>query len=83
MENKILSKKIGVVVSDKMDKTVVVVVARIKEHPIYKKKFTVTRKYKADDQNNEYKIGDKVEIISTRPLSKDKKYKVLKKIASK
>lgn len=81
MENKILSKKIGVVVSDKMDKTVVVVIERIKEHPIYKKKFTVSRKYKADDQNNEYKVGDKVEIVSTRPISKDKKYKVVKKVS--
>jgi len=80
MDNKILSKKIGVVVSDKMDKTVVVLVERIKEHPIYKKKFTVSRKYKADDQNNEYKVGDKVEIISVRPISKEKKYKVLRSI---
>ena len=77
MENKILSKKTGVVVSDKMDKTVVILVERIKEHPIYKKKFTVSRKYKADDPNNEYKTGDIVEIISTKPLSRDKHYKVI------
>lgn len=80
MDNKILSKKTGVVVSDKMDKTVVVLVERIKEHPIYKKKFTVSRKYKADDQANEYKVGDKVEIVSVRPISKEKKYKVVKKV---
>ena len=83
MDNKILSKKTGVVVSDKMDKTVVVEVERIKEHPIYKKKFTVSSKYKADDQNNQYKVGDKVEIVSTRPLSKDKHYKVSKLLDSK
>lgn len=80
MENKILSKKIGVVVSDKMDQTVVILVERIKEHPIYKKKFTVSRKYKADDPKNEYKVGDKVEIVSTKPLSRDKHYKVVKTV---
>ena len=80
MDNKMLSKKIGVVISDKMDKTVVVLVDRIKEHPIYKKKFTVSKKYKADDPNNEYKIGDKVSIISTKPLSREKHYKVTGKI---
>ena len=77
--NKILSKKTGVIVSDKMDQTVVVLVESIKEHPIYKKKFTVSKKYKADDPKNEYKSGDIVEIVSTKPLSRDKHYKVIGK----
>jgi small subunit ribosomal protein S17 len=80
MSNKILNKKNGIVVSDKMDKTVIVTVDRIKEHPIYKKKFTLSKRYKADDPNNEYKVGDKVSIISTRPLSREKHYKVTGKI---
>lgn len=79
MENKMLNKKTGVVVSDKMDKTVVVSIESIKEHPIYKKKFTVSKKYKAGDANNEYKVGDTVEIASCKPLSKDKHYIVVSK----
>lgn len=67
---------LGVVVSDKMDKTVVVVVSRFIEHPKYGKFYKVSKKYKAHDENNQYKVGDKVEIISTRPISKDKKFKV-------
>jgi len=78
MKDKMLNKKMGVVVSDKMDKTVVVSVESIKEHPIYKKKFTVSKKYKAHDEKNEYKVGDKVEIVSTKPISKDKHYTVVK-----
>jgi len=74
MENKMLSKKTGVVVSDKMDKTIVILVESIKEHPIYKKKFTVSKKYKAEDANNEHKVGDIVEIVSSKPLSRDKHY---------
>jgi len=70
----------GVIVSDKMDKTVVVLVNRYKEHPKYKKRYKVSKKYKADDQKNEYKIGDKVIIQETRPISRDKKWKVIKKI---
>lgn len=81
MNSKTLRTKKGVVVSDKMDKTVVVSIDRIKEHPLYKKKFTVSKKYKADDAENQYKIGDIVEIVSTKPISKDKKYKVLRKVA--
>ncbi len=68
------------VVSDKCDKTVVVLVERLKLHPRYKKHFKVSKKYKAHDENNEYKIGDKVIIEETRPLSKEKKWKVIKKI---
>ena len=68
----------GVVVSDKMDKTVVVSVSRFIKHPKYGKFYNQNKKYKAHDEENKYKIGDKVEIIETRPISKDKKFKVLK-----
>ena len=63
-----------------MDKTVVVKVDVRKRHLKYKKAYTVSSKYKAHDENNEYKTGDKVVIESTRPISKDKKFKVLNKI---
>jgi small subunit ribosomal protein S17 len=71
---------LGVVVGDKMDKTVVVSVSRFIEHPKYGKFYKVSKKYKAHDANNEYKVGDKVEIVSTRPISKDKKFRVNKLI---
>lgn len=80
MNSQIIRTKKGIVVSDKMDKTVVVLVDRVKTHPLYKKKFTISKKYKADDQENQYKLGDVVEIVSTKPISKDKKYKVLRKV---
>ena len=63
----------GVVVSDKMDKTVVVNVSRFVKHPLYGKFYKVSKKYKAHDENNSFKIGDKVKITETRPISKDKK----------
>jgi len=66
----------GVVVSDKMDKTVVVSVTRFVKHPLYGKFYKVSKKYKAHDENNKYKVGDQVEILETRPISKDKKFKV-------
>lgn len=69
----------GVVVSDKMDKTVVVSVSRFIKHPKYGKYYTVSKKYKAHDEENVCKTGDKVEIIETRPISKDKKFKVISK----
>jgi small subunit ribosomal protein S17 len=73
-------KKIdGVVVSDKMDKTVVVNAQRFVKHKKYGKFYKIDKKYKAHDENNEYKIGDKVTIEETRPISKDKNFKVLKK----
>jgi small subunit ribosomal protein S17 len=68
----------GVVVSDKMDKTVVVSVSRFMKHPKYGKFYQVNKKYKAHDEENKYKTGDKVEIAETRPISKDKKFKVVK-----
>jgi len=72
--NKVLK---GVVVSDKMDKTVVVLVTRFVEHKKYGKRIKKTKKYKAHDENNSKKIGDVVEIEETRPISKDKKFKVI------
>jgi small subunit ribosomal protein S17 len=68
----------GVVVSDKMDKTVVVSVSRFIKHPKYGKFYKVNKKYKAHDEENKYKTGDKVEIVETRPISKFKKFKVVK-----
>jgi len=67
----------GVVVSDKMDKTVVVSVSRFVKHPLYGKFYKVSKKYKAHDEENVYKTGDKVEIVETRPISKDKRFKVV------
>lgn len=78
--NKIKRTKKGIVVSDKMDKTVVVNIQRVVEHPLYKKKFTLSKKYKADDPENQYKVGDTVEIVGVAPISKDKKYKVVRKL---
>ena len=68
----------GVVVSDKMDKTVVVMVSRFVKHPLYGKFYKISKKYKAHDQDNKYKIGDKVEMVEVRPISKDKRFKVVK-----
>jgi small subunit ribosomal protein S17 len=76
-KNKIVIRKKGVVVSDKMNKTVIVVVASFKTHPKYKKKYKVTERYKAHDEDNKYKTGDVVEILPCRPISKDKSYKVV------
>lgn len=67
----------GVVVSDKMKKTVVVAIERLKLHPKYKKYFKVTKRFKAHDENGEYHIGDKVVIQETRPLSKEKRWIVI------
>jgi len=73
--NKVLK---GVVVSDKMDKTVVVKVTRFVEHPKYGKRIKKTKKYKAHDEDNSKKMGDNVEIEETKPISKDKHFKVIK-----
>lgn len=67
----------GVVVGDKMDKTVVVSVSRFIKHPLYGKFYKVSKKYKAHDETNKYKTGDTVEIVETRPLSKDKRHQVI------
>ena len=70
----------GIVISDKMNKTVVVSVSRFVKHPKYGKFYKINKKYKAHDEKNEYKIGDKVEITETKPISKDKRFRVIKKI---
>jgi len=70
----------GVVVSDKMNKTVVVSVSRFVKHPLYGKFYKVSKKYKAHDENNGSKIGDKVIIVETRPISKDKRFKVIRTV---
>lgn len=70
-------KLTGVVISDKMQKTVVVEVERIKEHPKYKKRYKIHKKYKAHDENGGFCIGDKVVIEETKPISKDKKWVVI------
>lgn len=72
----------GIVVSDKMAKTAVVSVTRLKKHPKYKKYFKVTKKFKAHDENNEYHVGDKVLIEETRPTSREKRWVVLSKVLS-
>ncbi len=69
----------GTVVSDKMQKTVVVAVTRLKKHAKYQKYFKVTKKFKAHDETNAYHTGDKVTITETRPLSKDKRWQVMPK----
>ena len=74
---KILLKKKGVVMQDKMDKTIVVAVVSFETHPKYKKKYKVTKRYKAHDPENKFKIGEIVEIMPCRPISKEKKFKVV------
>lgn len=68
---------VGKVLSDKMDKTVVVAVTRLYQHPVYKKTVRQVTKFKAHDEENRCKVGDTVSIIETRPLSKDKRWTVL------
>ena len=76
-----MSKKIlaGVVVSDKPDKTITVLVERKYQHPILKKVIKVKKKYHAHDENNKYKNGDKVLIVESKPFSKNKKFQVMEK----
>jgi small subunit ribosomal protein S17 len=68
--------RIGVVVSDKADKTVTVQVERRFAHPLYGKQVAKTKKYQAHDERNEYKVGDTVRMVETRPLSKTKRWRV-------
>ena len=72
----------GRVVSDKMDKTVVVAVERFRTHRLYKRRIKHITKFKAHDQNNACKMGDTVRIEETRPLSKDKRWRVIEIVAS-
>ena len=67
----------GMVVSDKMDKTVVVAIKTNVKHPLYKKVIKKTYKLKAHDENNECSIGDKIKVMETRPLSKDKRWRLV------
>ena len=78
MENRTTLRKerVGIVVSDKMDKTVVVAVRENTKHPLYKKTITKTTSFKAHDENNECGEGDKALIVETRKLSKDKNWRV-------
>lgn len=78
MENKKTLK--GIIISTKMQKTVTVAVTSLKEHDKYKRRYKSTNKYKAHNENGEYNVGDKVIIEECRPLSKDKKWKVIKKV---
>ena len=79
MEERNLRKtRVGVVVSDKMDKTIVVAVKDSVQHPLYKKILKRTKKFKAHDENNEAGIGDTVQIMETRPLSKMKRWRLSK-----
>jgi small subunit ribosomal protein S17 len=68
----------GRVVSNKMDKTIVVLVETYKKHPLYGKRVKYSKKYKAHDENNTAKVGDIVEIMETRPLSRDKRFRLVK-----
>lgn len=68
---------VGTVVSDKMDKTVVVVVETVQAHPLYGKRIRRTSRYKAHDEGNEARVGDRVRLMETRPLSKEKRWRVL------
>lgn len=78
MQTRALRKtRVGVVVSDVMDKTVVVKTETSVKHPLYKKIVKRTKKYKAHDENNECKVGDKIKIMETRPISKDKRWRVV------
>ena len=72
--------RVGAVASDKSDKTVTVVVKRRVAHPFYGKRMTLTKKYHAHDEKNEYQVGDLVRIAETRPLSKTKRWRVVELI---
>ena len=78
MERNLRKTRVGTVVSDKMDKTIVVAVKDSVQHPLYKKILKRTVKFKAHAENNECGIGDRVMIMETRPLSKDKRWRMVK-----
>ena len=77
MERNLRKTRVGVVVSDKMDKTIVVAVKDSVQHPLYKKIMKRTVKFKAHDENNECGVGDRVMIMETRPLSKAKRWRLV------
>lgn len=70
----------GTIVSDKMNKTRIIAIERMKKHPKYQKYYKITARFKAHDENNEYKVGDQIIIEETKPLSKDKRWKIIGKI---
>ena len=78
MERNLRKTRTGKVISDKMDKTIVVAIEEHVKHPLYKKIVKDTYKLKAHDENNECHIGDTVKVMETRPLSKDKRFRVVK-----
>ena len=78
MERNLRKTRVGTVVSDKRDKTIVVAARDSVQHPLYKKILKRTVKFKAHDENNECGIGDRVMIMETRPLSKDKRWRMVK-----
>ena len=77
MERNLRKTRTGKVVSNKMDKTIVVQTETLKTHPIYKKRFKKSTNFKAHDENNECGIGDRVKVMETRPLSKDKRWRLV------
>lgn len=77
MERNLRKTRVGKVVSDKMDKTIVVAIEDHVKHPLYKKIVKRTYKLKAHDENNQCQAGDKVRVMETRPLSKDKRWRVV------
>ena len=77
-EKKVIRKKFsGTVVSDKSDKTIIVEVERVKMNKKYKKRYTVTKRYKVHDEKNVSQVGDKVSFVECRPISKDKKWRIV------
>lgn len=80
MERNLRKTRVGKVVSDKMDKTIVVAVVDNVKHPLYNKIIKRTRKLKAHDEENTCKIGDRVRVMETRPLSKDKRWRLVEVI---
>ena len=76
-ERNLRKTRVGKVISDKMDKTITVAIEDHVKHPLYKKIIKETKKFKAHDENNECRIGDRVKIMETRPLSKDKRWRLV------
>jgi small subunit ribosomal protein S17 len=76
-ERSLRKTRIGEVVSDKMDKTVVVVVERLVKHPLYGRTIKLSTRLKAHDEQNECRVGDKVKVMETRPISRDKRWRVI------
>lgn len=83
VKNKIKRQFVGAIVSDKMNKTIIVKVERFIVHPKYKKRYKIIRKYKVHDERNECNIGDKVLFEECRPISKEKRWRVVKKLLAK